>query len=48
MSLRTESMPDNPRRIAVFYGPMLLAASLGPVDDPERHASRVCSGVGYR
>ncbi len=34
MSLRTESMPDNPRRIAVFYGPVLLAASLGAVDDP--------------
>lgn len=35
MSLRTESMPDNPRRIAVFYGPTLLAANLGPVNDPE-------------
>ncbi|MBI2926592.1 MAG: glycoside hydrolase family 127 protein [Verrucomicrobia bacterium] len=35
MSLRTESMPDNPRRIAVFYGPTLLAANLGPVSDPE-------------
>jgi len=35
MALRTESMPDNPRRIAVFYGPTLLAADLGPVDDPE-------------
>lgn len=34
MSLRTESMPDNPRRIAVFYGPTLLAADLGPVNDP--------------
>lgn len=34
MSLRTESMPDNPRRIAVFYGPILLAAALGPVEDP--------------
>ncbi len=33
MSLRTESMPDNPRRIAVFYGPTLLAANLGPVQD---------------
>ncbi|MGC8829202.1 MAG: beta-L-arabinofuranosidase domain-containing protein [Verrucomicrobiia bacterium] len=35
MSLRTESMPDNPNRIAVFYGPVLLAANLGPVNDPE-------------
>lgn len=34
MSLRTESMPDNPRRVAVFYGPTLLAADLGPADDP--------------
>jgi hypothetical protein len=35
MSLRTEAMPDNPNRIAVFYGPTLLAANLGPVSDPE-------------
>lgn len=35
MSLRTESMPDNKNRIAVFYGPVLLAADLGPVNDPE-------------
>ena len=34
MSLRTESMPDNPRRIAIFYGPILLAAPLGAVEDP--------------
>ncbi|HWQ93645.1 MAG TPA: beta-L-arabinofuranosidase domain-containing protein [Clostridia bacterium] len=34
MSLRTESMPDNPARIAIFYGPTLLAARLGPVNDP--------------
>jgi hypothetical protein len=33
-TLRTESMPDNPKRIAVFYGPTLLAADLGPVNDP--------------
>lgn len=35
MSLRTESMPDNPHRIALFYGPTLLAADLGPVNDPK-------------
>jgi len=35
MSLRTESMPDNPDRIAVFYGPTLLAADLGTVEDPQ-------------
>ncbi len=34
MSLRLEAMPDNPRRVAVFYGPTLLAADLGPVEDP--------------
>jgi hypothetical protein len=34
MSLRTEAMPDNPNRIAVFYGPTVLAADLGPVNDP--------------
>jgi hypothetical protein len=26
-------MPDNPKRIAIFYGPTLLAANLGPVQD---------------
>jgi len=29
MSLRLEAMPDNPRRVAVFYGPTLLAGELG-------------------
>ncbi|MCU0959820.1 MAG: glycoside hydrolase family 127 protein [Pirellulaceae bacterium] len=33
MSLRTEAMPDNARRIALFWGPTLLAADLGPEDD---------------
>lgn len=35
MQLRTESMPDNPNRIAIFYGPVVLAADLGPVNDPQ-------------
>jgi hypothetical protein len=35
MSLRTEAMPDNPSRIGIFYGPTLLAADLGPMDQPE-------------
>lgn len=35
MSLRTESMPDNPKRLGIFYGPTLLAADLGPVDHPD-------------
>jgi DUF1680 family protein len=34
MSLRTEAMPDNPNRLAIFYGPTLLAADLGPANDP--------------
>jgi hypothetical protein len=38
MSLRTESMPDNPKRLGVFYGPVLLAANLGPSDDPRASA----------
>lgn len=29
MSLHTVSMPDNPNRMGVFYGPVLLAAPLG-------------------
>lgn len=34
MSLRTEAMPDNSNRIGIFYGPCLLAADLGPANDP--------------
>ena len=30
MSLRFETMPDNSRRVAVLYGPTLLAGELGP------------------
>ncbi len=29
MDLRTEAMPDNPKRVAVMYGPLVLAANLG-------------------
>lgn len=32
MSIRLETMPDNPRRAAILYGPVLLAADLGPID----------------
>jgi len=35
MTLRLETMPDNPRRVAVMFGPLVLAGELGPVDDPE-------------
>ncbi|MDX1942683.1 MAG: glycoside hydrolase family 127 protein [Saprospiraceae bacterium] len=32
-SLRLEAMPDDPARIAVFYGPVVLAGDLGPNED---------------
>jgi len=34
-SLRLEAMPDDKNRVAVMYGPLVLAGDLGPVDDPE-------------
>lgn len=34
MSLRLEAMPDNPNRVAVLYGPIVLAGELGPENDP--------------
>jgi len=34
MSLRLETMPDNPKRVAIMYGPLVLAGELGPVEDP--------------
>lgn len=30
MKLRTEAMPDNAKRVALLYGPVVLAADLGP------------------
>jgi len=33
MSLRLEALPDNPRRVAVLYGPHVLAGELGPETD---------------
>ena len=30
LSVHTEAMPDNPRRLAFLYGPIVLAADLGP------------------
>jgi uncharacterized protein len=32
MSLRMETMPDNPNRLAFMYGPLVLAGDLGPID----------------
>jgi DUF1680 family protein len=31
MRLRLEAMPDNPNRVAMLYGPLVLAGDLGPV-----------------
>ena len=33
-SLRLETMPDDSNRVAVMYGPLVLAGELGPEDDP--------------
>ncbi len=38
-SLRTESMPDDEDRIALFYGPLVLAGDLGPVEDERAYDS---------
>ncbi|MDO9580613.1 MAG: glycoside hydrolase family 127 protein, partial [Bacteroidales bacterium] len=32
-SLRLESMPDDSNRVAVMYGPLVMAGDLGPVND---------------
>ncbi|HDS07124.1 MAG TPA: glycosyl hydrolase [Bacteroides sp.] len=31
--LRLEPMPDDPKRVAIMYGPLVLAADLGPASD---------------
>jgi DUF1680 family protein len=36
-SLRLESMPDDPGRVAIMYGPLVLAGDLGPEDDTNAH-----------
>lgn len=33
LALRLEALPDNPRRAAVLYGPVVLAGELGPEDE---------------
>jgi hypothetical protein len=33
MSVRVESMPDNPDKVAFLFGPVVLAADLGPAPD---------------
>lgn len=33
-SLRIEPLPDNPNRVSILWGPLVLAADLGPEDSP--------------
>jgi hypothetical protein len=37
-TLRLEPLPDNPRRVAILWGPLVLAGDLGP--EPERGRER--------
>jgi hypothetical protein len=48
LSVRTEALPDDPRRIAFLYGPLVLAGALGPVqpDDLEGVPVLVADGQG--
>lgn len=39
-SLRLESLPDNPRRAAIMWGPLVLAGDLGPEPTWERGRGR--------
>ena len=39
MSLRLEAMPDNPHRVAILYGPTVLAGELGPEDEASSRES---------
>lgn len=34
-TLRLEAMPDNKDRVAVMYGPLVMAGDLGPEEDPD-------------
>lgn len=34
-SLRLESMPDDPKRVTILFGPHVLAGDLGPEHDPK-------------
>lgn len=36
-TLRLETMPDDANRVAVFYGPIVLAGDLGEENDPNRY-----------
>jgi len=34
-TLRLETMPDDENRVAIMYGPLVMAGELGPVEDPK-------------
>lgn len=38
-SLRLEPMPDNENRVAILYGPLVLAGQLGPENDPDANSA---------
>jgi DUF1680 family protein len=43
MSIRTETMPDNPKRIAFLYGPLVLAGDLGELQPPREDSNPINS-----
>ncbi|AWB45599.1 glycosyl hydrolase [Paenibacillus sp. CAA11] len=43
MTVRTESMPDNLKRIAFLYGPLVLAGDLGPLESEKMHTKTLAS-----
>lgn len=47
MPLRIEPAPDNPNRVAVLYGPVVLAGQLGTANMPENGPYGHPSDVGY-
>jgi len=38
-TLRLEPLPDNPRRVAILWGPLVLAGDLGPEENRRQRAS---------
>lgn len=47
MTLHTEATPDDPNRIALFYGPILLAGQLGHVDNPNSDPTKHNDYYGF-
>jgi len=40
-TLRAEPLPDNPRRVAIMWGPLVLAGDLGPEDENRQEGKAV-------